>query len=1120
MATARRSEASFGDVLDGVAVDVVDYRQEKWCRVFMPALRTFHSLFGHTEVPEEFVVPRASPPWPEAAWGLHLGQAISRSQDTKRLYSSQVAKSLQEFQNLGFTWKVTNAADRSWKHQVLPALREFHQQRGHTHVMSSFVVPEWEPWPKDSWGLNLGAIVKRVRAGRSFVDQATRDSDMLDRLGFLSDPRDVEWQGRILPALVTFADEYRNDEPMAFDFVVPATQPWPKQTWGLELGMFLRDSQRREQYFVQIVRDATVLDGLGFEVCLSVATWERQVVPLLTLFSTIFPNQTAVPVDFMIPHERPWPRKMWGLKLGKIAAQNPDRMAAMMSEWKQRNEAAESFSVVSDNRSMQWKTRIYPALVTFVQVFGDCRLGGQFTVPSEAPWPKQTWGLKLGGRIADYVKNGSYFQQVGQDADRLDALGFSFKLLETPWMQHGAPLVDTFSMAHPRTVVPDYFVVPSKAPWQESTWGIKLGKLVRWNSQLMTDIESKWRVQVLKAVEVYQNEHGDINVGEKLVIPSQSPWPSKTWGMDLSRILQRLRTGEYYDGHVAIARNSVVRLQQMLHQRRDEAWESIFIAFKMFFKRFRHCDVKPHFVIPANLSWPKPVWNLQLGQIVDKMKTTGNFFSHVGRYADQLSKLGFTLTFSNVAWDKKVAPLIATFASLHPQDTIPWDSDWGFTIPAKEPWPEYAWGVNLSVLVQWNWGRVKAIERDWRAQVLLANLVYSYENGNKILRDKFVVPSRSPWPHKTWGRELRHILTCVQVGQHYSGHIAIANFHSNEACAGENEQWRTRIFPALHTFAMVFGHCSVPKNYVVPSESPWPKQTFGLQLGIITAEIESSGLYFADVGLNADRLETFGFRYKLADTPWQEHVAPLLKIYATQYPHEILPEDFVVPPKRPWPEELYGLRLGKLMAWSSCFTWSNKAERWKERRMPQNTTLAGEYGYCRVPTTFKVPSELPWPKQMWSLRIKVYLRQLNRKGDFFLSGGLQQALTSEEDVGFVFKLAIESEIEFGEPEVEKYTAQVEQIGRKMEVSEPQSCLRKRPLPDANGPRREGWVGCYSPEARKKRVQRYLKKRQERVWVREVKYDVRKSFADTRLRVQGRFVAREDEKTIRELLSFT
>ncbi|KAE8882355.1 hypothetical protein PF005_g5998 [Phytophthora fragariae] len=1078
METARRPEASFGDVLDGVIADVVDHRQDKWYGVFMPALRTFHSLFGHSEVPEDFEVPHSTPTWPRPTWGLRLGQIISRSHDTKRLYKDQVAASQLELQKLGFTWKVTKAADRSWRHQVLPALGVFHQEHGHCNVESNFVVPEWGPWPKDAWGLNLGAIVRRIRAGRSYVDQATQDSGVLEKLGFLWDPRDLEWQECVLPALVTFADEFGDEVPLTSDFVVPCEPPWPKQTWGLELGLFLSDAQRREQYFVQIIRDVHVLDELGFELSLSDATWERQVVPLLTIFSTIFPNQLTLPADFVIPHKQPWPRKVWGLKLGEIGAQNASRMAEVEKDWKERRDSPETVSLVSENRSQQWKIRILPALVTFMDVFGDCRLGGHFTVPSEDPWPKPTWGLRLGAAIADYHKNGTYFEQLGRDADRLALLGFSFKLAAAPWEQYAAPLLETYSTIYPCTLVPENFVIPSQSHWPETMWGVKLGAIVRWNTHLMTSIENEWKTQVLTAVEVYRMEFGDVSIGQKFVIPSQPKWPKKTWGMDLARILHRLHIGECYDGHVALARNSIARLKHLLHRRRDEAWESIFTALKAFTLNFGHCTVKPHFVVPTRPSWPKAVWNLQLGQIVEKMKATGNFFSYAGRSANRLNELNFTLTLSNSAWEKKVAPLIATFATLHPRDNIPRG---GFTVPSEEPWPENAWGVNLGLVVQWNLNRLETIERDWKSQVLQANEVFQYENGNKVMRDKFVVPCRSPWPYRTWGRELRHVLTCVQIGQHYGGHVALANFHANEACVVATpqieKQWTTVVLPALHTFASVFGHCAVQQDFVVPALFPWPKPAFGARLGSIVAAMEKCGVYFAEVGLNADRLETFGFRYKLRDAPWQQRIAPLLSTFASLYPHEIVPEDFVIPPKAPWTQEFWGLRLGKIIAWSSRFVWTHKCSaEWTEREMPQNTSLAGEYGYCRVPSSFKVPSEHPWPKQMWGLRVKTYLRQMHQRGDLFIPGGLHRAMMSERTFGFVFKLAKAAEVSCGEPQREEFRADVEQIGIAAEQEEPESLLGKRQLPDAS---RAGWVGSYSPKSRKARVERFLKKRQER-----------------------------------------
>ncbi|CAI5714796.1 hypothetical protein KXD40_008077 [Peronospora effusa] len=68
--------------------------------------------------------------------------------------------------------------------------------------------------------------------------------------------------------------------------------------------------------------------------------------------------------------------------------------------------------------------------------------------------------------------------------------------------------------------------------------------------------------------------------------------------------------------------------------------------------------------------------------------------------------------------------------------------------------------------------------------------------------------------------------------------------------------------------------------------------------------------------------------------------------------------------------------------------------------------------------------------------------------------------------------------------------------------------------------KQNFVGVYSPDSRQKRIEKFLDKRQKRVWRKEVKYDVRKNFADSRLRVKGRFVKKEDEQLLRELLSFT
>jgi hypothetical protein len=57
------------------------------------------------------------------------------------------------------------------------------------------------------------------------------------------------------------------------------------------------------------------------------------------------------------------------------------------------------------------------------------------------------------------------------------------------------------------------------------------------------------------------------------------------------------------------------------------------------------------------------------------------------------------------------------------------------------------------------------------------------------------------------------------------------------------------------------------------------------------------------------------------------------------------------------------------------------------------------------------------------------------------------------------------------------------------------------LNNQNIPRPTGYIGAYSPEQRRLRIEKFLEKRAKRVWTRKVKYDVRKNFADSRLRIK-------------------
>ncbi|RHY35488.1 hypothetical protein DYB32_000039 [Aphanomyces invadans] len=88
--------------------------------------------------------------------------------------------------------------------------------------------------------------------------------------------------------------------------------------------------------------------------------------------------------------------------------------------------------------------------------------------------------------------------------------------------------------------------------------------------------------------------------------------------------------------------------------------------------------------------------------------------------------------------------------------------------------------------------------------------------------------------------------------------------------------------------------------------------------------------------------------------------------------------------------------------------------------------------------------------------------------------------------------------------------------RKLSVSSWSSCDSDYHHPGATTKR----IGSYSPEDRAERIQRYLEKRKHRTWGRKINYGVRKNFADSRLRVKGRFVKKEDEELLCLFLGMT
>ena len=85
--------------------------------------------------------------------------------------------------------------------------------------------------------------------------------------------------------------------------------------------------------------------------------------------------------------------------------------------------ASDSSLPLWDDLERRWKlTR--DALAVYKELHGDLELPTAFVVPSEAPWPAEAWGLKLGSRVSDIRHQEQYVKDAPERRAELDAMGF------------------------------------------------------------------------------------------------------------------------------------------------------------------------------------------------------------------------------------------------------------------------------------------------------------------------------------------------------------------------------------------------------------------------------------------------------------------------------------------------------------------------------------------------------------------------------------------------------------------------------------------------------------------------------------------------------------------------
>jgi hypothetical protein len=376
------------------------WKEYIWKNATLPALETFKRLENDLLVPVNFIVPYGDSQWPRSTWSLTLGSQVSAFRKYKDQLDPEIVETLEK---IGFIWDVK---EYNFLNYFMPSMRTFNDIYGHTNVPVSFVVPKNDSrWPKKLRGYTFGNVVSTIRKG-SYASSVEKFADELKELKFSFRLSQTIWDEKILPALKIFW-QLHNHCDVPSNYIIPSEEPWPKNVWGMNLG--LKAANIRQGYYAEVVAaDQKILEQLGFIFHYSqrIEIIVRFVaIPALRTFKQKY-GALLVPCSFIVPEHDDWPSKAHNFRLGrwitrvrygeiKLSEPLKEELNAIGFKWR--------------GNDVRWHEMVLPAFQAYAKIHGSCEaMNTSFIVPSEEPYPKLAWGLNLGGTMW-HIRNGDSY---------------------------------------------------------------------------------------------------------------------------------------------------------------------------------------------------------------------------------------------------------------------------------------------------------------------------------------------------------------------------------------------------------------------------------------------------------------------------------------------------------------------------------------------------------------------------------------------------------------------------------------------------------------------------------------------------------------------------------------
>lgn len=161
--------------------------------------------------------------------------------------------------------RIEGRTARSDQHfeRVLLALQTYKRLKGDLLIPAAFYVPGDDlEWPKDTWNLQLGEILKKLHVGDSYREKSKELSAIGIEIEFKA-PQPSQF-AIIEIALLHFKKLHGHmDVPQEID-ILPGDASFPRITWGFKLGKIVRNIRRGRSCIVN--RERLIEIGFNFDI--------------------------------------------------------------------------------------------------------------------------------------------------------------------------------------------------------------------------------------------------------------------------------------------------------------------------------------------------------------------------------------------------------------------------------------------------------------------------------------------------------------------------------------------------------------------------------------------------------------------------------------------------------------------------------------------------------------------------------------------------------------------------------------------------------------------------------------------------------------------------------------